>query len=140
MKYHRGRYIEGQWIFGGICRETKACFLVPVERRDKDTLLPIIRAHILPGTRVMSDMWKVYDCLQDEGYVHLTVNHSLNFVDPDTGAHTQGIENRWWCVKRGLPRTGTSKELRKLPTGVYVASALWRGSFWQHYQAHCRPL
>ena len=103
MKYHRGRYIEGQWIFGGICRETKACFLVQVERRDKDTLLPIIRTRILPGTRVMSDMRKAYDCLQDEGYVHLTVNHSLNFVDPDTGAHTQGIENRWWCVKRGLP-------------------------------------
>ena len=141
MKYHRGRYIEGQWIFGGICRETKACFLVPVERRDKDTLLLIIRAHILPGTRVMSDMWKAYDCLQDEGYVHLTENHSLNFVDPDTGAHTQGIENRWWCVKRGLPPyRNVQRTLRKLPTGVYVASALWRGSFWQHYQAHCRPL
>ena len=40
----------------------------------------------------MSDMWKAYDCLKDEGYTHLTVNHSLNF-DPDTGAHTQRIEN-----------------------------------------------
>ena len=127
MKHHRGRYIEGQWIFGGICRETKACFLVPVEHRDKDTLLPIIRAHryCLPGTRVMSDMWKAYDCLQDEGYVHLTVNHSLNFVHPDTGAHTQGIENRWWCVKRGLPRTGTSKELFE----SYPQEYMWR----QHY-------
>ena len=27
MKYHRGRYVEGQWVFGGICRETKACLL-----------------------------------------------------------------------------------------------------------------
>ena len=54
MKYHRGSYIEGQWVFGGICRETKACFLVPVERRDKDTLLPIIRAHILPA-------WNMHD-------------------------------------------------------------------------------
>ena len=125
MKYHRGRYIEGQWVFGGICRETKACFLVPVERRDKDTLLPIIRTHILPGTRVMSDMWKAYDCLQDEGYVHLTVNHSLTLVDPDTGAHTQRIENRWWCVKRGLPRTGTSKELFE----SYLQEYMWR----QHY-------
>ena len=25
-------------VFSGICRETKACFLVPVERKDKDTL------------------------------------------------------------------------------------------------------
>ena len=92
MKYHKGRYIEGQWVFGGICRETKACFLVPVERRDKEILLPIIRAQILPGARVMSDMWKAYYCLQDEGYHHLTVNHRLNFVDPDTRAHTQSIE------------------------------------------------
>ena len=36
--YHRGRYVEGKRVFGGICRETKACFLVPVERRDEDTL------------------------------------------------------------------------------------------------------
>ena len=30
-KFNRGRYIEGQWVFGSICR-----------LRDKDTLLPII--------------------------------------------------------------------------------------------------
>ena len=30
----RGRYIERQWVFGGICRQ-----------RDQDALLPIIRAH-----------------------------------------------------------------------------------------------
>ena len=126
-KYHRGRFIEGQWVFGGICRETKACFLVPVERRDRDTLLPIIRAQILPGTRVMSDLWKSYDCLQNEGYQHLTVNHSLNFVDPDTGAHTQGIENTWWGVKRSMPRTGTSKD----PFDSYLQEWLWR----QHYKS-----
>ena len=125
MKYHRGRAIEGKWVFGGICRQTKACFLVPVERRDKDTLLPIIRSHILPGTRVMSDLWRAYNCLNDEGSDHLTVNHSLNFVDPDTGAHTQGIENTWWGVKRGLPRTGTSKEL----FDGYLQDYMWR----QHY-------
>ena len=81
-KFNRGRFIEGQQVFGGMCRQ-----------RDKDTLLNIIRAHIQPGTCVMSDIWKAYDCLKDEGYTHLTFNHSLNFVDPDTGAHTQRIEN-----------------------------------------------
>lgn len=54
--YHHGRYVEGKWVFDGICRETKACILVPVERRDKDTLIPVIRAQILPGICVMSDM------------------------------------------------------------------------------------
>ena len=79
----------------------------------------------MPGTRVMSDKWKAYDCLQDEGYQHLTVNHSLNFVDPDTGAHTQGIENTWWGVRQGMPRTGTSRDLFE----SYLHEYLWR----KHY-------
>ena len=124
-KYNCGRYIEGQWVFNGICRQSKACFLVPVAQRNKDTLLPIIRAHMLPGTHVMSGMWKAYDCLKDEGYGHLTVNHSLNFVDPDTGAHTQRIENTWWGVKRSMPRTGTSKDLFE----SYLQEWMWR----KHY-------
>ena len=68
-------------------------------------------------------MYVSYDCLKDEGYEHLTVDHSQNFVDPGTGAHTQGIENTLWGVKRSYPCTGTSKELFEshLPTGVYVA-------------------
>ena len=49
MKYHRGRKIEGKWVFGGLCRETKACFRLLVESRNKETLLPIIRVQILPG-------------------------------------------------------------------------------------------
>ena len=123
--YHRGRYVEGKWVFGGICCETKACFLVPVEHMDKDTPIPIIQAPILPGICMMSDMWKAYDCLQDEGYNHLTVNHSLNFVDPGTGAHTQLIENTRWGIKRSIPLTGISKDL----FGSYLQEWLWRKQY-----------
>ena len=70
-----------------------------VGQSDRDTLLLIIRTHISPGTRVMSDMWKPYDCQKDEGHTHLTINHNLNFADPDTGAHIQRNENTWWGVK-----------------------------------------
>ena len=70
----------------------------------------------------MSDMWKAYDCLKDEGYTHLTVNHSLNIVDVVTGAQTQRIENTWWGVKRSMPRTGTSKD----PFESYIQDWLWR--------------
>ena len=73
----------------------------------------------------MSGMWKAYDCLQDEGYNHLTVNHSLNFVDPDTGAHTQRIENTRWGIKRSIPRTGISKDL----FGSYLQEWLWRKQY-----------
>ena len=95
---------------------------VGFRRHHKDTLLPIIQAHILPGTCVMSDMWKAYACLKNEGCTHLTVNHSLNFVDPDTGAHTQRIEITWWGVKRSMPRTGISKDLFE----SYLQEWLWR--------------
>ena len=55
----------------------------------------------------------------------VSVNHSLNFVDPDTGAHTPRIENTWCGVKRSMLRTGTSKDLFE----SYLQEWLWR----QHY-------
>ena len=112
-KFNCGRYIERQWVFGGICHQ-----------RDKDTLLPIIRAHILPGTCVMSGMWKVYDYLKDEGYTHLTVNHSINFVDPDTGAHTVHWKYMVGSQTKYTSYRDIQRSLRKLPTGMVVASAL----------------
>ena len=73
----------------------------------------------------MSDISKAYDCLKDEGYTHLTVNHSLNVVDSGTGGHTQRNENTWWGVKQSMPFTGTSKDLFE----SYLQQWLWR----QHY-------
>jgi transposase-like protein len=99
-KYHRGRINKGQyWVFGGVEQGTNNCFLVPVPKRDSATLLPIILNNILPGTTIISDCWKAYDCLANEGYQHLKVNHTYNFVDPDTGAHTNTIEGLWSHAK-----------------------------------------
>ncbi|KAJ8975992.1 hypothetical protein NQ317_006289 [Molorchus minor] len=38
-KYHKGRVLEGQWIFGGIERGSSKLFIVPVETRDASTLM-----------------------------------------------------------------------------------------------------
>ena len=108
-KYHRGRRVDGVWVFGGIERESRRCFMVSVEDRTAATLIPIIKQYILPGTKVMSDCWKSYDRLEEEGYIHGTVNHSLEFVNSETGDHTQNIESTWRAVKRSLPRSGTVK-------------------------------
>ena len=105
-KYNVCRVIEGQWVFGGICRQTKDFFLVPVASRDSATLVAIIRDRIQPNTTIISDCWKAYKCLKDEAFQHLTVNHSMNFVDPITGAHTQNIESHWRVVKDQMPRYG----------------------------------
>ncbi|XP_024888850.1 uncharacterized protein LOC112465514 [Temnothorax curvispinosus] len=106
-KYNRGRIIDGKWIFGGYERGTKKIFIVPVQDRTEKTLLELIKEWILPGTTIMSDCWKSYNCLNSEGFQHLTVNHSMNFVDPDTGAHTQNIERVWREVRANIPRYGT---------------------------------
>ena len=127
-KYHKGRFVEGQWVFGGICRETKEIFLValPNNKRDRRTLEPIILAHILPGTTVISDCWKAYDHLGAVGFNHLTVNHSYNFVDPNTGAHTNNIENLWWQVKRQLSETHTRKST--INWTRHLCEYMWRHS------------
>ena len=83
--------------------------MVPVEERNRDTLLGIIKERIEPGTTIISDCWKAYDCLEQEGYVHLKVNHSLNFVDPTSGAHTNTIERRWRDAKNLVPKYGRRK-------------------------------
>ena len=106
------RLVEGQWVFGGICRETCDGFLValPGNKQDRANLEPIIIKNIEPGTAIISDCWKAYDNLGSVGFSHLTVNHSYNFVDLTTGAHTKNIENLWWQVKRQLSETHTRRE------------------------------
>ncbi len=36
-KYNRGRLLKGQWVFGGIERESKKLFLIPEEKCDSST-------------------------------------------------------------------------------------------------------
>ena len=82
-----------------------------VEDRSADTLIPIIKKHVLPGTIIISDCWKAYSKLEEEGFQHQTVNHSKEFINKETGAHTNTIESTWRAVKTSLPKHGTVKSL-----------------------------
>ena len=110
-KYYKGRRKDGVWVFGGIERDSKNCFLTTVEDRNADTLIPIIKGNVLPGTTIISDCWKSYSRLSEEGYTHQTVNHSKECVNKETGAHTNTIESTWRAVKTSLPKHGTIKSL-----------------------------
>ena len=81
-KYQRGRLVEGQWVLGGICRETRQVFLVPVESRDGAILLRIIEEYVALKMHIVRDCWKGYDSLQQssKNYTHSNVNHSQTFV------------------------------------------------------------
>ena len=109
-KYERGRiHSTAQWVIGGIDRETKETFIVPVRSRSTETLIPIIMSHVEPGTHIITDGWAAYRSLPSHGFTHSTVNHSRYFVDPQTGAHTNLIENLWKWLKGGMPKTGTTQ-------------------------------
>ena len=60
-KNHQGRVLPQQWVFGGYCRQTKECFMYPVEVRSAATLLPIIEDSVHPGSNVHSDLWRAYN-------------------------------------------------------------------------------
>ena len=106
-KYHKGHHVEGQWVFGGYERGTGRTFVVPVEDRSAETLLPIIKDWIMPETTIYSDCWAAYNCLQSEGYKHFTVNHTLHFKDPLSDTHINAIESSWRAAK--TITTGSSR-------------------------------
>lgn len=110
-KYHRGRFREGQWVFGGIdVDDPTRCFLVPVDRRDRATLEPLIQRNIAPGSIIWSDDWRAYNGVSALGYTHHRVNHSANFVCPTTLVHTNHIENMWMRAKKKLRRMHGTQE------------------------------
>ena len=76
-------------------------YMEVVQKRDAPTLLPIIQAHIAPGSVVHSDQWRAYSQVSSLPGIaaHNTVNHSINFVEPVTGVHTQHVESYWNRVK-----------------------------------------
>ena len=74
-KYNRG-YVRGsgiKWIFGMVDIQTGKCHIELVPDRSRVTLYPIIRRHIIRRTTIHSDEAAVYFTLQNEGYIHKTV-------------------------------------------------------------------
>uniref|UniRef100_A0A0K0FNC5 DDE_Tnp_IS1595 domain-containing protein n=1 Tax=Strongyloides venezuelensis TaxID=75913 RepID=A0A0K0FNC5_STRVS len=122
-KNHCGRVMEQQWCFGGICRETKEVFVEPVPDRSSKTLMEVLRRRVHEDTLIMSDMWKGYSRVEKNGYEHQQVNHKFNFVDPETGAHTQNIERVWRSVKeRNKRQCGTRRSMLE----SYMFEFSWR--------------
>lgn len=92
-KYERGRVIKGSWILGMILRGHSSKYrleICPDNKRDKETLIALIK-NIAPGThnQIQTDCWKGYLDLKSHGFKHLTVNHSEEFVNSETGAHAK---------------------------------------------------
>ena len=124
---HRGRPPrQERWVFG-LCDtsfDPALGYMELLPDRRAGTLLPIIQAHVKPGTIIASDEWRAYSNVGQLPNVaaHRTVNHSLNFVGP-TGTHTQNIESYWNRAKIKFKNMrGVSEE--QLPS--YLDEFMWR--------------
>ncbi|XP_064463586.1 uncharacterized protein LOC135374571 [Ornithodoros turicata] len=123
-KYQRGRIVEGTWILGLIDVDTKQlCLEICLQnKRDKETLLALIDKHVEKGTTLYTDCWKGYAGLSAEGFQHMMVNHTYNFVDPDTGVTTNHIESQWRPLRHRLARGGVTSE----NMAHHLSKYLWR--------------
>jgi transposase-like protein len=108
-KSHVGRLLSGeescQWVVGGICRESGDVFAVNVENRSSETLLRAILDNVNEGSRIITDCWRGYNTLIDNGFSHSRVNHRYNFVSPeDDTISTQRVERMWKTMKSIIPK------------------------------------
>ena len=100
-------------------------YIEVVAQRNAATLLPIIQNHVAPGTIIHSDEWASYRRAANLSNVaaHRTVNHSVEFVNSVTGAHTQNVESYWNRAKIKLKRMRGCHEPEL--TG-YLDEFMWR--------------
>jgi len=95
-----------KWVFSIYDTSMKLGHIELVDDRSAATVIPLIQKYVLPGSTIHSDQWPAYNRLNQLGYNHLTVNHSQNVVDPNTGTCTNAIEAYWSRVKKKYPYTG----------------------------------
>ena len=89
-------------MFGMLERDTGRSLVFRVPDHRETMVTRLVREFIEPGTVIISDKFSPYFNLNDVGYIHLMVNHSENFIDPYTGAHSNTIEGLLSQVKRKL--------------------------------------
>jgi hypothetical protein len=59
----------------------------------------IITREWAQGSVIHSDEWADYSTLKSLGFIHSTVNHQENYVNPASGRNTEGIGRTWLDAK-----------------------------------------
>lgn len=103
-----GRGTEKIPVFGVLDRETRQvrAQVLPYVRRD--VLMEAILSNVEKRSRIHTDGLRDYRSLKALDFVHETVDHIREYVRGDV--HTNGIENFWSLLKRGLKGTYVAVE------------------------------
>jgi transposase-like protein len=78
-----------------------------IPNRTAQTVAPILKQHIEDGCEVFTDEMTGYNNLRAT-YMHEFVNHAVSYVEGRV--HTNGLENFWSLLKRGLLGTYVAVE------------------------------
>jgi transposase-like protein len=79
-----------------------------VAGRKRHQLTPSVTKHVEKGATVYTDAHPSYGLLRNDDYIHEVIDHAEKYVDGQI--HTNGCENFWSLLKRGLNRTYVSVE------------------------------
>lgn len=93
-------------VFGVLERGGKVRTAVVADRR-KSALQSQVKAHVEAGVALYTDALQSYDGLAQE-YAHKVIDHAEKYVDGKI--HTNGLENFWSLLKRGIAGTYVSVE------------------------------
>jgi transposase-like protein len=96
------RLIGKTAIMGVLDRAQRKVKATVVEEVNHRTVQTAVLNHVEPGSRIYTDEAAVYRHLPNT-YVHKFVNHMEKYVDGQV--HTNGLENFWSLLKRGLNGT-----------------------------------
>jgi len=99
-KLHAGRGTVGKTAVVGIRDQRGEVRATPVKDTTGGTLKDFVGSHVPKGGTVVTDSHKGYLGLDQQGYTHKRVNHSVGEYVRDM-AHTNGIESFWALLKRG---------------------------------------
>jgi hypothetical protein len=109
-------------VMGLLDRYTRQVRAKVVPNVTRATLQAEILRNVVPVGKVYTDAHAGYDGLKAAHFVHETVNHMEEFVRGQI--HTQGIENFWSLLKRGL--NGTYVAVEPFHLDRYVAEQIFR--------------
>lgn len=95
-------------VFGMLDRETRQVRAKVVPNVKRETLQTEILANVQHKATIYTDAYASYDNLKRQEFIHEAVNHMEEYVRGQV--HTQGIENFWALLKRGLSGTYVAVE------------------------------
>jgi transposase-like protein len=109
-------------VMGMLDRESRQVRAKVIPNAKREVLQAEILRQIEKGSTVYTDGWAGYDNLAAQEYIHETVTHMNEYVRGHV--HTQGIENFWSLLKRGL--NGTYVAVEPFHLGKYVDEQVFR--------------